>query len=204
MTAEIKSKMTDGARQAAPWRKGIPWGIVLAEGIVLVAVGLFLLFAQDASRTVVGHIFAIVIGVTGGIQLFGALKAKQEGRLGELNTIRGAVGLGVGALILILFIFNVMTLQAGRIVLGLGAVAFGAIGLYLTYLTRASGVRIGPTISNAFWVLVGLLLLLAAIGGTLLTTLSQILNVVLLLGGAFLILWAFMLKNNKQQSTPVN
>ncbi len=204
MTAEIKSKMTEGAKQAAPWRKGIPWGIVLAEGIVLVAVGLFLLFAQDTARTVVGHIFAIVIGVTGGIQLYGALQAKQEGQLGELNTIRGAVGLGVGALILILFLFNVMTLQAGRIILGLGALAFGGIGLYLVYLTRASGVRIGPTISNAFWVLVGVLLLLAAIGGTLLATISQILNVALLLGGAFLIIWAFALKGNKQQSTPVN
>lgn len=204
MTAEIKSKMTDGARQAAPWRKGIPWGIVLAEGIVLVAVGLFLLFAEAAARAVVGHIFAIVIGVTGGIQLYAALKAKQEGALGELNTIRGAVGLGVGALILILFLFNVMTLQAGRIILGLGAVAFGGIGLYLTYLTRASGVRVGPAIANAFWVLVGVLLLIAAIGGTLLATISQVLNVVLLLGGAFLIIWAFVLKNNKQQSTPVN
>lgn len=204
MTAEIKSKMTDGAKQAAPWRKGIPWGIVLAEGIVLVAVGLFLLFAQATALALAGHIFAIAIGVTGGIQLYGALKAKQEGRLGELNIIRGAIGLGVGALILVLFISNIMTLQAGRIILGLGALAFGGIGLYLTYLTRASGVRIGPTISNAFWVLVGILLLIAAIGGTLLATISQILNVVLLLGGAFLIIWAFVLKGSKQQSTPVN
>jgi uncharacterized membrane protein HdeD (DUF308 family) len=204
MTADIKSKMTEGAKQVAPWRKGIHWGIVLAEGVVLVAVGLFLLFAQDAARAIVGHLFAAVIGVTGGIQLFGALKAKQEGQLGELNTIRGAIGLGVGALILILFLLNLMTLQAGRIILGLGALAFGGIGLYLTYLTRASGVRIGPTISNAFWVLLGILLLLAAIGGGMLATLSQVINVVLLLGGAFLIIWAFAIRGNKQQSTPVN
>jgi uncharacterized membrane protein HdeD (DUF308 family) len=204
MTAEIKSKMSEGAKQAAPWRKGVHWGIVLAQGVVLVAVGLFLVFAEQAARTVVGHLLAGVIGVTGGIQLYGALKAKQDGRLGELNTIRGAIGLGVGALILILFLFNVMTLQMGRIILGLGALAFGGIGLYLTYLTRASGVRVGPIISNAFWVLIGVLLLLAAVGGTLLGTISQVLNVVLLLGGVFLIIWAFALKNSKQQSTPVN
>ena len=203
MTAQIKSKMTEGAKQAAPWRKGIHWGIVLAEGIVLVAVGLFMLFAEQAARTVVGHIFAILIGATGGIQLYGALKARQEGQLGELNTIRGAVGLGIGALILILFIFNVMTLQAGRIILGLGALAFGGIGLYLTYLTRESGVRAGPVIANAFWVLVGVLLLMAAIGGSLLALVGQIINIVLLLGGAFLIIWAFVIKNDKKP-TPVN
>lgn len=203
MTTEIKSKMSDGAKQAAPWRRGIPWGIVLAEGVLLVAVGLFLIFAQDTARRLLGQILAIVIGVTGGIQLYGALKAKQEGQLGQLNTIRGAVGLGAGALVLVLFIFNLMTLQTGRIILGLGAVAFGAIGLYLIYLTRDSGIRIGPAISNGFWVLFGGLLLLAAIGGTMLGTLTEIINIVLLLGGAFLIIWAFVIKGSKKP-TPVN
>ncbi|MCU0510214.1 MAG: DUF308 domain-containing protein [Anaerolineae bacterium] len=203
MTTEIKSKVTDGAKQAAPWRKGIPWGIVLAEGVLLVAVGLFLIFAQDAARRLLGQILAIVIGVTGGIQLYGALRAKQEGQLGQLNTIRGAVGLGAGALVLVLFIFNLMTLQTGRIILGLGAVAFGAIGIYLIYLTRDSGIRIGPAISNGFWVLFGILLLLAAIGGTMLASISEAINVVLLLGGAFLIIWAFVIKGSKK-STPVN
>lgn len=203
MTAGIKSKMTDGAKQAAPWRKGIHWGIVLAEGIALVAVGLFLLFAPGTSAAIVARILAIVIGATGGLQLYGALQAKQEGQLGQFNTVRGAVGLAVGALILILFIFNVMTLQAGRIILGLGAIAFGGIGLYLTYLTRASGVRIGPAIANGFWVLFGLLLLIAAIGGTTLAVLTQIINIALLLGGVFLIVWAFVIKNNKKP-TPVN
>lgn len=203
MTAELKSKVSEGAKQVAPWRKGVHWGLVLAQGIVLVAVGLFLLFAEQAARTVVGHLLAGVIAVTGGIQLYGALKVKQEGQLGELNTIRGAIGLGVGALILILFLFNVMTLQIGRIILGLGALAFGGIGLYLTYLTRASGVRVGPIISNAFWVLLGILLVLAALGGALLGTISQVINVVLLLGGAFLIIWSFVIKNSKKP-TPVN
>jgi uncharacterized membrane protein HdeD (DUF308 family) len=203
MTAEVQKKVTQGAKQAAPWRKGIPWGIVLAEGIVLVLVGLFLLFAPATSRAVVGKILALVIGITGGIQLVGALRAKQEGQLGELNTIRGAVGLGAGALILILFIFNLMSLQAGRIVLGLGALAFGGIGLYLTYLTRESGIRAGPVIANGFWVLLGVLLLLDAIGGSFIASIGQMINVVLLLGGAFLIIWAIVVKNSKKP-TPVN
>jgi hypothetical protein len=96
-----------------------------------------------------------------------------------------------------------MTLQTGRIILGLGAVAFGAIGIYLIYLTRDSGIRIGPAISNGFWVLFGILLLLAAIGGTMLASISEAINVVLLLGGAFLIIWAFVIKGSKK-STPVN
>lgn len=203
MTTELKSKLTQGAKQAAPWRKGISWSIVLAEGIVLVTVGLFLLFANQTAVRLVGHILAIVIGATGGIQLYGALQAKQEGQFGRLNMIRGGIGLGIGALVLILFLFNSMTLQLGRILLGIGALAFGAIGLYLAYLARASGARVGPIIANGFWVFLGILLLLAAIGGSLLVIISQIINVALLLGGAFLIIWAIMIKNQKQP-TPVN
>lgn len=203
MTADAQKKVTQGVKQAAPWRKGIPWGIVLAEGIVLVLVGLFLLFAPQTSQRVVGYILAIILAVTGAIQLYGALRARQEGQLGQLNTVRGAVGLAAGALIVILLLLNVVSLQAARVILGLGAVAFGGIGVYLIYLTREAGLRPWPIISNAFWVLFGLLLLLAALGGQLLSSVTQVVNVVLLLGGAFLIIWGIVIKNSKQP-TPVN
>lgn len=203
MTAEVKSKATQGAKQAAPWRRGIPWGIVLAEGIVLLAVGLFLLFAPQQSARIVAEILAVVLGVTGAIQLIAALRAKQEGRLGELNTLRGALGLGVGALILFLLLINALSFQAGQIILGLGALAYGGIGLYLVYLTRESGVRLLPAIGNSLWVLFGALLLIGAAGSTLFTWVAQLINLVLLLGGLFLIVWAFVIRNGRK-STPVS
>lgn len=198
MAAGMKSKTTQGIKQAAPWRKGIPWGIVLAEGIVLLAVGLFLLFAPRQSGRVVGQILAVVLGVTGAIQLITALRNKQEGRLGELNTVRGALGLGVGALILLLLLLDVLTFQAGQIILGLGSVAYGAIGLYLVYLTREGGLRPWPVIANSLWVLLGALMLIGAIGGALYQSVVQIINVLLLLGGAFLIIWSLVIKGSKK------
>lgn len=203
MTAEMKSKATQGVKQVAPWRKGIPWGLVLTEGIVLLAVGLFLLFAPQQSARIVAEILAVVLGVTGAIQLITALRTKQEGRLGELNTVRGALGLGVGAIILLLLLLDVLSFQGGQIILGLGALAYGAIGLYLVYLTRESGVRLWPTIGNSLWVLFGALLLIGALGGAVFTAAAQIVNIVLLLGGLFLIVWSFVIKNSKKP-TPVS
>ncbi len=198
MTAELKTKATQGVKQAAPWRKGIPWGIVLAEGIVLVAVGLFLLFAPRQASRIVGQLLAIVLGVTGGIQLVGALRAKQEGRLGELNTLRGALGLGAGALILLLILIDVLSFQAGQIILGLGSLAYGGIGLYLVYLTREDGLRPWPIVANSLWVLLGALMLLGAMGGAAFSWAAQFINVLLLLGGALLVIWSFVLKGSKK------
>jgi uncharacterized membrane protein HdeD (DUF308 family) len=202
MTAGMKSKATQGIKQATPWRQGIPWGVVLAEGIVLLAVGLFLLFAPRQSGRIVGQILAILLGVTGAIQLITAIRTKQEGQLGVLNTVRGALGLGVGAIILLLLLLNALTFQAGQIILGLGSLAYGAIGLYLVYLSRASGVRPWPVVANSLWILLGVLLLIGALGGALYQSVVQVIIVLLLLGGAFLIIWAFVIKGRKT-STPV-
>jgi uncharacterized membrane protein HdeD (DUF308 family) len=202
MTEEMKSKAAQGIGQAAPWRKGIPWGVVLAEGIVLLAVGLFLLFAPKQSGRIVGQILAIVLGVTGAIQLFVAIRRKQAGQLGVLNTVRGALGLGIGVLILVLLLLNALTFQAGQIILGLGSLAYGAIGLYLVYLSRESGLRAWPIVANSLWVLLGALLLIGALGGALYQAVVEVINVLLLLGGAFLIVWAFVIKGRKTP-TPV-
>jgi uncharacterized membrane protein HdeD (DUF308 family) len=202
MTAGMKSKATQGVKQAAPWRKGIPWGIVLAEGIVLLAVGLFLLFAPKQSGRIVGQILAIVLGVTGAIQLVTALRVKQEGQLGLLNTVRGSVGFGAGAIILLLLLLDVLSFQAGQIILGLGSLTYGAIGLYLVYLTWESGPRPWPIVANSLWVLLGVLLLIGALGGALYGLTVQVINVLLLLGGAFLIVWALVIKGSKRP-TPV-
>lgn len=202
MTAGMKSKAAQGAKGAAPWRKGIPWGIVLAEGIVLLAVGLFLLFAPKQSGRIVGQILAIVLGVTGAIQLIAALRQKQEGQLGLLNMVRSAIGLGVGAIILLLLLLDALSFQAGQIILGLGSLAYGAIGLYLVYLTWESSRRPWPVVANSLWVLLGALLLLGALGAGLYLLVVQVVNLLLLLGGAFLIVWSFVVKGSKTP-TPV-
>jgi hypothetical protein len=160
------------------------------------------LYAPKQSGRIVGQILAIVLGVTGAIQLIAAIRQKQEGQLGVLNTVRGAVGLGVGAIILLLLLLDVLTFQAGQIILGLGSIGYGGIGLYLVYLSRESGVRPWPMVANSLWVLLGALLLIGALGGALYGWVVQVINLLLLLGGAFLIIWAFVIKGSKRP-TPV-
>jgi uncharacterized membrane protein HdeD (DUF308 family) len=192
------SKLTESAKAALPWRKGIPWGWVLAEGIVMLGLGLFMAFAEAQARLAFGVILAIALGVSGALQLLAAWRAKQAGAESPLGWIRGGIGLGIGLLALILILASALSLLAGRIILGIGALAYGGLGGYVLYLKRQEGIRLPEILGSTFFVLIGLLLIIAAFGGGLMSTIAVIASVLLMLFGAFLILWSLALRSQKK------
>jgi uncharacterized membrane protein (DUF4010 family) len=198
MAEQQSSKVTDGAKAALPWRKGIPWGWVLAEGIVMLGLGLFMVLAEAQARLAFGVILAIALGVSGALQLLAAWRAKQAGDKSPFGWIRGGVGFGIGLLILILILVNALSLQAGRLILGIGCLVYGGLGSYMLYLKREDGVRLAEILSSTLFFLIGLLLIIAAFGGGLLSTVAMIASVLLMLFGAFLILWSLVLRRDRQ------
>jgi hypothetical protein len=104
----------------------------------------------------------------------------------------------MGLLMLILILANALSLEAGRVLLGVGCLAYGGLGAYMVYLKRQDGIRLPEILSSTLFLLVGLLLIIAAFGGELLSTISVIASVVLLLFGAFLILWSLTLRRGKK------
>jgi uncharacterized membrane protein HdeD (DUF308 family) len=202
MAEQQSSKLTESAKAALPWRKGIPWGWVLAEGIVMLGLGLFMVLAQAQARLAFGVILAVALGVSGALQLLAAWRAKQAGTEAPLGWIRGGIGFGIGLLILILILVNALSLQTGRIVLGIGCLAYGGLGAYMLYLKRQDGFRLPTLLSSTLFGLVGLLLIIAAFGGGLVATITVVVSVVLLLFGAFLILWALVLRG-QNKTAPV-
>jgi len=198
MAEQQSSKVTASAKAALPWRKGIPWGWVLAEGIVMLALGLFMVLAKQQARLAFGVILAIALAVGGALQLLAAWRAKQAGDESPWGWTRGGIGLGVGLLILILILANALSVEAGRLILGIGCLAYGGLGAYMLYLKRQDGIRLPAVLSSTVFVLVGLLLVVAALGAELLATITVIISVLLMLFGAFLILWAFVLRGQKK------
>jgi hypothetical protein len=202
MAEKQASKVTESAKAALPWRKGIPWGWVLAEGIVMLALWLFMVLAEARARLAFGVILAVALGVSGALQLLAAWRAKQAGGESPFGWIRGGIGLGIGLLALILILASALSLLAGRLILGIGALAYGGLGGYMLYLNRKEGVRLPAILSSTFFALVGLLLIIAAFGGGLLATISMVASVLLMLFGAFLILWALVLRG-QNKTAPV-
>jgi hypothetical protein len=198
----VGKKVADGARAAAPWRKGIPWMWVLIEGIVMLALGLFMMFAEAQARLAFGVILSVALAVGGALQLLAAWRAKQAGSDATMAWVRGGVGLGFGLLMLILILASAVSLQAARIILGLGCLGYGGLGAYVIYLKRADGFRLAEILSSTVFALMGIMVAAAAFGGIVLSTLATGISLLLMLLGAFLILWSLVLRS-QNKTAPV-
>jgi uncharacterized membrane protein HdeD (DUF308 family) len=198
----LGKKLADGARAAAPWRKGIPWMWVLIEGIVMLALGLIMLFAEAQTRLAFGVILSVALAIAGALQLLAAWRANQSGNNSTPGWVRGGVGLGFGLLMFILILLNAVSLQAARIILGLGCLGYGGAGAYIIYLKRAGGFRLTEILSSTIFVVMGILVAATAFGGVVLSTISTGISVLLMLLGAFLILWSLALRSH-DETAPV-
>jgi uncharacterized membrane protein HdeD (DUF308 family) len=198
----VGKKLSDGARAAAPWRKGIPWIWVLIEGVLMLALGLFMMFAEARARLAFGVIVSIALAIGGAFQLLAAWRAKEAGSNSTPAWVRGGVGLGFGLLTFILILANAVSLQAARIILGLGCLGYGGAGAYIIYLKAADGFRLTEILSSSIFIVIGVLVVAAAFGGVVLSALATGISVLLMLLGAFLMLWSLALRG-QNKTAPV-
>jgi uncharacterized membrane protein HdeD (DUF308 family) len=178
----------------------VPWWLVLIEGIGLLALGLYMFVAPVKSRVLLAEILAASLGITGAVQLIALLRAKEKGPLATLGIVRGAVGLAVGVIILLMLLLDARSIDVGRAVLGLGSLAYGGIGLYILYKTHETRAQLAAIVNSSFFVFVGLIMLIDLLGGNVFATMTTAINFVLLLVGAFLILWSLVLRRKKQKA----
>lgn len=196
MTDDIKAKVTDTARQVAPWKKGIPWWVVLIEGIILLGLGAYMFFAKPSTLALLGWLIALALAAGGALSLYLAARATDRTPSRQWTLIHGAVGLGTGALVMLLRLVGWLSAETAAILLGLGCLVYGGMGLYPLLDQKLVPLRRVSLIGAAFFAVLGVLLLLQALGvGTLVTTV-QIITLVVVIAGIVLVLWSLMLRNS--------
>jgi hypothetical protein len=196
MTNDIKSKVAATAKSAAPWKKGIAWWIVLLEGLVLTGLGLYMLFAKPSTLVGLGWVLALSLVASGALSVYLSLKTTAKTPARQYTLIHGVVGLAAGALVILLQLLGSLSGQTAAVVLGLGALIYGGMGLYPLIDKNLVPLRRISLIGAIFFVVVGVLLTLQALGmGTFVTTV-QILNLLIMAAGIALIFYGFILRNN--------
>src|SRR5664280_2610530 len=136
------------ADRVAPWR-GADWRVLIAEGILLVLGGVYLLIDGQRAEFVLG----LVVGLR---QWYHGFRRLSRGRPRDLTLIRGSVGIVVGIVVIGLSISQQITVVGIRSTLGVGGLAYGLLGLAIAT----------PTIRQrqASWTSVGFDVLLVAVG----------------------------------------
>ena len=156
--------------KGAPWKAGMKWPVVMAEGIVLAVAGLLVWLAPGFGARAVLQVLGIILLATAALSAWRLLRDQvAPGRIATV-AFRAGVGLSVGLIVVIGSLIaqdtDVATV-AIAIILGIGLILYGLAAVAAALIRREKGSRF-PVVSlviAGLTVVVGLLLVLNGRGG---------------------------------------
>lgn len=194
MTNDLKSQLTRSAKAAAPWRKGVAWWVVLLQGVVLLALGLYVFFARPTTAVVLGWVVALSLLASGALSLYLSLQATERTPVRQWTLIHGVVGVAAGLLAILI---QFASPGAALTVLGLGCLAYGGVGLYLLLDKNLTPLRRLSFVGTLFYLVLGALITLHVLGVGTLATVLQIISLLLITAGIILFFWGIILRNER-------
>ena len=181
----------DVVRQTAPWRAGQSWWIVGIEGIVALAIGVFIVSNPAGASDLIRFLIAIVLlvdslgKISDGFRTRGSASSPWE-------ALRGGVGATVAVLVLLSGWANAIGDSGARQMLAVGLLAYGLLGLLsLIFTFRAGGFTIAAIVADALAILLGILLLTTRPGDT---SGTRLLGAVAIAAGLALLAYSWMLR----------
>ena len=185
----ISTKAQSLATQHAPWRKGMAWPVLAIEGAVALGIGVYILVATDDARDIIRQLIAVVLLIQAFLHTVAGFR-NRELPVAPFHVLRGGVGMTVGVIVLLENFSDYLNVDAARFILGLGLIAYGAIGIVTIWFERGDrGLRLGGLAVGIVNIVLGLMFVfsdsakeswLKALGG------------IALVGGIILLGYAFM------------
>lgn len=127
-------------QQAAPWRQGIAWGLVLIEGIVALGIGIYMLAQPATAQGIVRVLIGIIFLVSGVLRIYAGFRdTARSNPMTPFRLLSGGVGLTVGLLVVLEPFTAFLTEDAARLILAFGLLVYGLIGLVGALLARKGG-----------------------------------------------------------------
>ena len=124
---DYSDQAVDAAKQLAPWKTGLPWWAVLIEGIVLGGIGLLVLLNPARANINLALILSAGLVVAGILQFWDVLNSRAPEGIDSAMSARAAIAVFAGALILVLYFLEEITVRGGMITFGLAAVVYGLL-----------------------------------------------------------------------------
>lgn len=156
----MSESATEIVKKGMPWRRGIPWWVVDIEGIVILAVGVYLIWASDEAREIVRQLIAGILFISSVSIIWGALRNRGS-VAAEFQAMRGGIGLAVGAIVVLANWSNYLADDAERRILGVGLLTYallGIVAIYIAFRADEPQASSGP-ITAALTLVFGIILL---------------------------------------------
>ena len=156
----------DVARQTAPWKPGQSWWVVGVQGIIALAIGVFMLANPTGASDVIRFLIALVLllvslgHIVDGFRDRGLSSSPWE-------TLRGGIGVTVAVLTLLSAGSDYVEDDGARQMLAIGLLAYGVLGIVSLIPTfRETGFKGAAIIADVLTIVLGILLLSARSGDT--------------------------------------
>lgn len=191
MTDQLVGKM----KEQAPWRKGVGWPVVAAEGALLAGLGLFVLLDKDTARDVIFQIIGTVLLVSSALVIWKSFRTPQDPMV-PYAMLRGGVGATVGVLAVMRWWSDYLDNYATRMILGWGLIVFTLLHLVGIVMVRGrDGLNLASLVMSGLTIVLGIILLTGsddASSGSL-----TLLGTILLVFGLLLLAFAYYIFQKK-------
>jgi hypothetical protein len=176
------------------------WPILAIEGAVALGIGIYILVATDDARDIIRQLIAVVLLIQAFLHTLAGFR-NRELPVAPFHVLRGGIGMTVGVIVLLENFSDYLNVDAARFILGLGLVAYGAIGIVTIWVERENrGLRLGGLAVGIVNIVLGLMFVfsdsakdswLRALGG------------IALVGGIILLGYAFMVYRSSSETPAV-
>jgi uncharacterized membrane protein HdeD (DUF308 family) len=152
------------ARKGNPLRADISWPVILIEGLVVGAIGVYALVSESSARRnllfLIGA-FLLIDGIAFALEHYRSRGANDP--MTSFRLLRAGISIAVGLIVVFDRFVDFLDTNPIRVILGLGLIAIGLIALIGMFLTREeTELRFGALISAILLGALGLLLLYQA------------------------------------------
>lgn len=181
------------ARDSAPWKAGQSWWVVGIEGIVALAIGVYIVSDPVGANDVIRFLIAVVLLVDSVGQIVDGFRVRGL-PASPWETLRGGVGATVAVLTLLSAWADPGDDGGARQLLAAGLLAYGVLGIIARIVTvRSAGFNGAAIIADILTIVLGILLLTARAGDTAGT---RLLGAAAIVGGIAILIYSWMLRGN--------
>ena len=181
----------DLVRQTPLWKAGQSWWVVGVQGIIALAVGVFMLANPTGASDVIRFLIALVLLLDSLGHIVDGFR--NRGRSSSpWATLRGGIGVTVAGLTLLSAGSNYVEDDGARQMLAIGLLVYGVLGIVsLIFTVRSARFNGAAIIADVLAIVLGVLLLRARSGDT---SATQLLGAVAAVGGIALLGYSWYLR----------
>jgi uncharacterized membrane protein HdeD (DUF308 family) len=191
----------DLVRQTAPWKPGQSWWVVGVQGIIALAIGVFMLANPTGASDVIRFLIALVLLLDSLTRIVDGFRDRSLSSP-PWDALRGGIGVTVAVLTLLSAGSDYVEDDGARQMLAIGLLAYGVLGIVSLIPTfRETGFKGAAIIADVLTIMLGILLLSARSGDTRGT---QLLGAVAAVGGIALLGYSWYLRGKPGREARAN